>query len=299
MNKATATRTATPTNSYELDSSSTKVTLHTTLFTVGLLLSLVACSPQPSREDLKQTAASPTTSVGSQVKACVPAQLAISLDSGNGRFNGMSHSGTMLVVRNIGTSNCALPTQPAVALTDTNKQALDITARNLPESGSTSTAPITLVPGATASSDLRWVSNDVYDNGHGKFPAYLTLELGGKTLSTTFVGHLWGAAGKPPTFTQTLFKPVEISATPTTAKSIDYTCTDGRTVHAMYPDTDSAVITLDGQTHRLHTAISASGARYVGDQWQWWTKGMHNAQLAPLKSGEKIASASGVACSAP
>lgn len=84
-----------------------------------------------------------------------------------------------------------------------------------------------------------------------------------------------------------------------TATVMTYTCDDGRTVQAVYPDTNSAVITLDGQTQRLHIAVSGSGARYVGDQWQWWTKGMHDAQLAPMKPTETIASVSGVGCHAP
>ena len=83
------------------------------------------------------------------------------------------------------------------------------------------------------------------------------------------------------------------------AKSLAYTCDDGRIVQVAYPDTDTAVLTLDRRSHRLHTAISASGARYVGEQWQWWTKGMHQAWLAPLKPGETIASASGMSCAAP
>ena len=78
-----------------------------------------------------------------------------------------------------------------------------------------------------------------------------------------------------------------------------YTCDDGRIVHAVYPDTDTTVLTLDRHTHRLHVAISADGARYVGDHWQWWTKGMRQGRLAPLKPGETIASATGVSCTAP
>lgn len=81
-------------------------------------------------------------------------------------------------------------------------------------------------------------------------------------------------------------------------KSTTYTCKDGRIVKAAYPDPDTAVITLNGQTHRLHATVSADGARYVDDRWQWWAKGMHQAQLAPLKPGETIASDSGVACTA-
>lgn len=89
------------------------------------------------------------------------------------------------------------------------------------------------------------------------------------------------------------------TAAPAIAKVMTYSCDDGRTVRVVYPDTTNAVLTLDGQTGHLHTAASADGARYVGDQWQWWTKGMHDARLAPLKPAETITSASGVSCQAP
>jgi len=85
----------------------------------------------------------------------------------------------------------------------------------------------------------------------------------------------------------------------TAAKTFTYRCDDGRSVQAGYPDTDTAMLTLDGTSHRLHRAISADGARYVGDDWQWWKKGMQQAWLAPLKPGETFTSARGVDCHAP
>lgn len=85
---------------------------------------------------------------------------------------------------------------------------------------------------------------------------------------------------------------------PPTARVITYQCDDGRTVMAVYPDSTTAVLTLGGQTLQLHTAVSADGARYVGNQWQWWSKGMHDARLAPLKPSETIASEAGVSCHA-
>lgn len=81
--------------------------------------------------------------------------------------------------------------------------------------------------------------------------------------------------------------------------TLTYTCDDGRTVQASYPDTDTAELTFDEHTHRLHIAISASGARYIGDGWQWWSKGMHQAWLAPLQAGESYASADAMECHAP
>jgi membrane-bound inhibitor of C-type lysozyme len=77
-----------------------------------------------------------------------------------------------------------------------------------------------------------------------------------------------------------------------------YACSDGQSVQAAYPDTNTALVKINGQTHTLHVAISASGARYTGDRWQWWTKGMHDGMLAPLAPGESIASAPGVTCHA-
>jgi membrane-bound inhibitor of C-type lysozyme len=85
---------------------------------------------------------------------------------------------------------------------------------------------------------------------------------------------------------------------PSAAQATTYACNDGRQVQAAYPDAESAVLTLDGKTDHLHRAISADGARYVGDGWQWWTKGMEQGMLAPLKPGESVASASGASCRA-
>jgi membrane-bound inhibitor of C-type lysozyme len=77
-----------------------------------------------------------------------------------------------------------------------------------------------------------------------------------------------------------------------------YACADGRVVQAAYPDTNTAQIKINGEAHTLHIAMSADGARYTGDGWQWWTKGMHDGSLAPLAAGETIANTPGVACHA-
>ena len=99
-------------------------------------------------------------------------------------------------------------------------------------------------------------------------------------------------------------KPAEQAQPPAKAVApaspvITYACDDGRTVRASYPDTDTAVVEVDGKSRTLKIAISASGARYTGDGVQWWTKGMTQGQLSPLAAGEDIASAPGVNCKAP
>lgn len=261
---------------------------------VGLpLLALMACSSHPPAPGLAQA-----SSAQVQPRTCASPQLAFNLDNGNGRFNGMSHSGTMLVLRNTGTLACSVSAQPLPALKDANKQPLDITALEAPDSHPASTR-ITLAPGAIATSDMRWVSSNVYDHGHCESPAMITLTIGKQTVASDFTGHLCGPGGEPPTYTLTPFHPISATVAAADLKTLTYTCDDGRTVQAAYPDTDTAVLTLDGRPHQLHTAVSADGARYVGKHWQWWTKGMREARLAPLKPGETIASASGVSCTAP
>jgi membrane-bound inhibitor of C-type lysozyme len=93
--------------------------------------------------------------------------------------------------------------------------------------------------------------------------------------------------------------PVLLIATSAAAAPIRYSCTDGRVVTATYPDQTTAILAFSGQTLTLTIAPSADGARYTGHSWQWWSKGMHDASLAPLAAGETIATAPGTPCHAP
>jgi membrane-bound inhibitor of C-type lysozyme len=76
-----------------------------------------------------------------------------------------------------------------------------------------------------------------------------------------------------------------------------YTCGDGQTVQAAYPDTNTAWVKIKGKQHTLRVAMSGSGARYTGEGWQWWTKGMHDGMLAPLARDQTIADP-GISCHA-
>lgn len=76
-------------------------------------------------------------------------------------------------------------------------------------------------------------------------------------------------------------RPEPVATAPAPGDEVIYYCESGARVMVSYPDTDSAVIGYNGQTHQMKIAVSASGARYVGDELEWWTKG----------SGEKATSA--------
>lgn len=44
-----------------------------------------------------------------------------------------------------------------------------------------------------------------------------------------------------------------------------YTCKDGRSVRAAYPDAQTAELTVTGNMYRLRTAVSADVAPYSGE----------------------------------
>lgn len=278
-------------------SASSRATLRIVL-AASLLLSLTACPSQQPQSGTKQASSRDAISADDKLATCQTSQLAFSLDPDDGRFNGMSHSGTMLVLRNIGQAACTIPLQPMPTFTNASRQTLHVTAQDSFSPQRESAPPIMLAPGTTITSDMRWLSSNVYDHGRCETPAFITLTIDKQMVTGHFTGHLCGPGSKPPTYTLTPFQPGAARATATVSRTLVYTCADGRSVEASYPDTNSALLILDGHAQQLHTAISADGARYVGKHWQWWTKGMHDGQLAPLKPGETIASASGVSCTA-
>jgi membrane-bound inhibitor of C-type lysozyme len=52
-----------------------------------------------------------------------------------------------------------------------------------------------------------------------------------------------------------------------------YQCKSGEAIAATYSSADSARVQYEGNTYNLKIAVSGSGARYVGDGLEWWTKG--------------------------
>jgi membrane-bound inhibitor of C-type lysozyme len=74
-------------------------------------------------------------------------------------------------------------------------------------------------------------------------------------------------------------------------------CENGETVEVGYAG-DLALVTYKNRTHRMRTALSGSGARYVGDGLEWWTKGFEAGTIAPVREGEETASGERVACRA-
>ena len=144
------------------------------------------------------------------VQPCRQGQLSLALDDENGNFNGMSHSGTLLVLRNLGPEACSEPARPEVRFEDANQRPLPImidapqAARAAMHPGPV-LVPVTVPTAAELTSELRWVSSNVYDNGKCLSPAFLTVKTSAETLRIKMPNgaSLCGPTGKPPSVTMT------------------------------------------------------------------------------------------------
>ena len=150
--------------------------------------------------------ASPRLSV-TQTPACSAAQLSFAIDNENGYFDGMSHSGTLLVVRNLGPSVCTVPARPILTLEDATHHPLPISFES-PRGMHPGPVilPVVIPVGAEVTSEMRWVSSDAFGANNSISPAFVALAVDGATLRVKFTGELFGPAGKQPTYSVTLFK---------------------------------------------------------------------------------------------
>ena len=62
-------------------------------------------------------------------------------------------------------------------------------------------------------------------------------------------------------------------ATPPASSVHSYRCESGEVITATYPSTDSATVQYKDTNYTMQIAVSGSGARYVGENLEWWTKG--------------------------
>ena len=143
----------------------------------------------------------------SQISFCPAAQLSFALDGENGEFNGMSHSGALLVLRNLGPNACTVPARPELGFETASHHLLPISLE-APRGMHPGPVilPVVIPAGAKVTSQLRWVSSDAFGANNGISPAFITLSVGGETLRLKFTSQLFGPAGKQPTYSVTLFK---------------------------------------------------------------------------------------------
>ena len=136
---------------------------------------------------------------------CQSNQLSLGTDSENGNFDGMSHSGTLLVLRNISSTACRIQPTPQISFQTVDHKPVPVTVsqknpfagpvvdgKRLPMGHGPVVIPIVVAPAAEATAPLTWVSGDVYDHGTCLTPASIEITLGGNTLQAPFNGHVCG-----------------------------------------------------------------------------------------------------------
>lgn len=140
--------------------------------------------------------------------SCQADQVRLRVDDGHGYFDGMSQSGMFLILQNSSSSACTLPARPELSFQDMYHQTLPAAFRSPPGMHPGPVIlPIKLLPHETVSSEVRWVSQDVYDPGRCVQPAYVAVAVDGKSIWTTFHGQLCGPQDKGPTYKATLLVP--------------------------------------------------------------------------------------------
>ena len=139
--------------------------------------------------------------------ACSPAQLRASTGGDAGEFNGMSHSGTYLTLRNTGRRACGVPGLPAVTFRDRAGRVLPATRRApVGMHPGPAVVPVTIPAGGTVRTGLRWVSGPVYDRNRCADAARVSAGVGGRQVSTPIRAHLCGEAGQPIGFEQAVLQ---------------------------------------------------------------------------------------------
>lgn len=114
---------------------------------------------------------------------CRSESLTLRTDAADGDFNGMSHGGTWLIVRNTGSTTCLLPGLPTVIFLDAKGQSLPI-ERKVPRGMHPGpvVVPVALKPGSEASTPLRWISGEVYDGSRCFTPTRVRMRFGAKAI---------------------------------------------------------------------------------------------------------------------
>ena len=136
-------------------------------------------------------------------KPCRAQDLAIAFDGKDGEFDGMSHSGTLMSIRQRGTTTCLLPGIPSVSFSDAEGKPLPL-ARAVPPGMHPGPVvlPIKLAPGATVTTALRWVSGEVYDHSRCVVATRADMKIGTESVTQPFNGRFCGMDGQTIRFEQ-------------------------------------------------------------------------------------------------
>jgi hypothetical protein len=166
------------------------------------LAAVLLCCMAPSAD--AETSQPPATDLATQPPACDPAQLSFKVDAKNGQFDGMSHSGTLLVLHNLGPARCTVPARPELSFLDAGRNPLAVSPRAVPGMHPGPVMlPVVIPAGATLTSEARWVSSDAYGAGNCVTSGFVALSLARRRLTVPLESHLCGPANQNPSYTVT------------------------------------------------------------------------------------------------
>ncbi len=140
---------------------------------------------------------------------CADGDLSLGLDDEGGAFNGMSHGGTLIVLRNIGPKACSIPRLPVITFQSALSKDLDISTQMASVRGmhpGPVMLPLALAPNAEATSTMRWVSGQVYEHGVCISPFQITINVGSATLHASFNANICGESATKIAATPTWFQ---------------------------------------------------------------------------------------------
>ena len=152
------------------------------------------------------------------IRMCKASDLSLGTDDENGAFNGMSHSGTLLVLRNLSSTPCRVPQRPQITFLDDRGKplpvALDIAAAKFMHPGPV-LVPVVVAPDAEVTAKLRWVAGEVYGHSVCLSPAALSVKIGEDMQQAKVAARLCGDRVKGVTFEKTPFAPDPVYTSPT------------------------------------------------------------------------------------
>ena len=164
----------------------------------GLLLisvTLVTISPAYAQE----------TAQPAVIAACTAQQITLRTDAENGAFDGMNHSGTLVVLTNRSARACNVQAFPVITFENGAGESLGIvTQRKTPFSGPIVNGrplplghgpvvrPIVLQPQAMVGAQLHWVSGAVYDRSVCFDASRVVVGIGAAVKRTDLTAHICG-----------------------------------------------------------------------------------------------------------
>ncbi len=141
---------------------------------------------------------------------CSVHQLTLTLDRGDGEFDGMQQSGARLVLRNISQDVCSVQPIPRPLLFDSGGRPLPVSPR-LPGIRGMHPGPVVLpVPlaaSATLTATMRWITGPVFNHNVFAKSKSLSLSIEGRQLRVPFEAEICGEQGKEITYSITRFTP--------------------------------------------------------------------------------------------